>query len=376
MEARTPAFHPFTEKFLHGVDHNDSTLVAKDVLHRWRSDGQRSPPQAYEARNLVWRGSDPLLWRTPTSAELLAVCGFPVTALDEVSQSDRGQVEVRRNALIGRGFHVPSIIALFTIMALEVLGASPALRTDLSYGPAELFLRRRVHGTVFQPGAFHAFPGLITAKGLVDDVFPQLDCQKPAMASQVAKSIAHTALYQLQLYWIDTQLRGLPSFSQGPQWRSQVRQHKLDRKLRVLASSELVTSFTSGKIEHLRLSAQLKFPFSLVGDVDDDTEFVAICQALLGPYVGTFRRLQEKALKHLVTALTPIHVWLQTERTPEVRASGRHQEFRWYRCAYHLTQEARQATGQMLHRRISHCWTHRILPHLQASVCCRGAGAN
>ena len=96
---------------------------------------------------------------TLSSAERLAVCGFLVTALDEVSQSDRGQVEVRRNTLIGRGFHLPSIIPLFTIMALEVLGAS----TDLSYGPAELFLVRRVHGTVFQPGAFYSFPGLITA---------------------------------------------------------------------------------------------------------------------------------------------------------------------------------------------------------------------
>ena len=76
----------------------------------------------------------------------------------------------------------------------------------------------------------------------------------------------------------------------------------------------------SGKREHLELSAQLQPPFSLQGDVDDDTEFVAIGQALLGPYVGTFRRLQEKALKHLVTALMPIHVWLQTKRTPEVRA--------------------------------------------------------
>ena len=57
-----------------------------------------------------------------------------------------------------------SPLSFFTIMALEVLGASPALRTDLSYGPAELFLRRRVRGTVFQPDAFHSFPGLITAR--------------------------------------------------------------------------------------------------------------------------------------------------------------------------------------------------------------------
>ena len=75
-----------------------------------------------------------------------------------------------------------------------------------------------------------------------------------------------------------------------------------------------------GKMRHLQLSAQLQSPFSLVSDVDDDTEFVAIGQALLGPYVGTFRRLQEKALQHLVTALSPIHAWLQTKRTQDVRA--------------------------------------------------------
>ena len=133
----------------------------------------------------------------------------------------------------------------------------------------------------------------------------------------MAKSILHTALYQLQLYWIDTQLRGLPSFSQGPQWRSQVqRGRSLATQVR-----QKITGFRkfgigclippgSGKREHLRLSAQLQSPFSLVGDFDDDTEFVAIGQALLGPYVGTFRRLQEKALRHLVTALTSIHVWL------------------------------------------------------------------
>ena len=324
VEARAPALHPFTEEFLHTLDSEDATLVAKDVLHLWRADGQRLPPQADEAKNIVWKGSDLHLWRTPSSAERLAICGFPVTALDEVSPGVRGPVEARRNTLIGRGFHLPSVIVLFTIM---VLGASPVPRTDFSYGPAELFLRRRVHGTVFQPGAFHAFPGLITAKGLVDDVFLQLDCQNPALASQVAKSILYTALYQLQFYWIDPQLRSLRGFSQGPQWRSQV------KRGRALAtqSRQKITGFGkfgmgylipsgNGKKDHLRLSAQLQSPFSLQGDVDDDTEFVAIGQALLQPYVGTFRRLQEKASKHLVTALTPIHVLLQTKRTPEVRA--------------------------------------------------------
>ena len=112
-------------------------------------------------------------------------------------------------------------------MALEVLGSSPAPRTDLSYGPAELFLRRRVHGTAFQPDAFRSFPGLITARDLVEDIFLQLDCQNFSLASKVVKTILPTALYQLQLYWADTQLRGLPGFSQGPQWRSQMRRSSL-----------------------------------------------------------------------------------------------------------------------------------------------------
>ena len=43
--------------------------------------------------------------------------------------------------LIGRGFHLPFIIVLFTIIALEILDASPVPRMDFSYGPAELFLR-------------------------------------------------------------------------------------------------------------------------------------------------------------------------------------------------------------------------------------------
>ena len=56
MEARTLALHPFAEELLHGVDREDAALVADDVLFRWRSDRQRFPPRAYEAKNLVWIG--------------------------------------------------------------------------------------------------------------------------------------------------------------------------------------------------------------------------------------------------------------------------------------------------------------------------------
>ena len=356
--------------------------MAKDVLHRWRADGQRFPPQAYEAKNLVWKGSDPPLWRTPTSAERLAICGFPVTALDEVSPRVRGPVEARRNTLIRKRFPLGIHHRLFyhhgaggpeaprqshertSVMALR------------NFSCADVFM-----GPSFSLVFFYAFPGLITAKSLVNDVFLQLDCQNPALASQVAKSILYTALYRLQLYWIDTQLRGLPGFSQGPQWRRQV------RRGRALATQarQKNTGFGkfgmgyfihpgSGEREDLRLSAQLQSPFSLQGDVDDDTEFVAIGQALLGSHVDTFRRLQGKVLKHLVTALTPIHVWLQTKRTPEVRAVADVKNSAL--IAAHTTllrwPDRLQAKCYIEGCRIV---THRIFPHLQASAFCRRPGA-
>ena len=198
MKSNAPALYSFTKELWQEWDHREATTVANDVLLRWHSDRKRFPPRAYEARNLVEMvRSTPL--KTFSSAERLAICGFLVTALDEILGSNRGPVEARRNTLVGQGFHLPFTIVLFTIIALEVLGTSPTLRTDVSYGPAELFLRRRVHGTAFQPNAFHSFPGLITARDLVEDILLQLDCQNFSLASKVAKTILHTALYQLQL---------------------------------------------------------------------------------------------------------------------------------------------------------------------------------
>ena len=162
-------------------------------------------------------------------------------------------------------------------------------------------------------GASHSSSRVDHSQRPYGSFFLQLDCQNLALASQVATFFLHTALYQRQLYRIDTQWRGPPSFSQGPQWRSQVQRGRtLATQVRhkITGYGYLIPS-GSGRKEHLWLSAQLQSAFSLVRDVDDDTEFVVIGQALLGPYVGTFRRLREKALKHSVTALTPIHVWLQ-----------------------------------------------------------------
>ena len=41
------------------VSHLEAALVAGVVLIRWRSDRQLFQPHACEARNPVWKGSDP-----------------------------------------------------------------------------------------------------------------------------------------------------------------------------------------------------------------------------------------------------------------------------------------------------------------------------
>ena len=135
MKSNAPALVSFTEEFWQEWNHKDATSVADDVLFRWRSDRQRFPPRAYEARNLVWKGSDYSSGGRSAQRNDWRFVGFPVTALDEILGSNRGPVEARRNTLVGQGFHLPFTIVLFTIMALEVLGVSPALRTDLNYGP-------------------------------------------------------------------------------------------------------------------------------------------------------------------------------------------------------------------------------------------------
>ena len=204
MKANAPALYSFTEEFWQEWDLRDATSVANDVLLRWRSDRQRFPPRAYEARKIL------------CGKGLIHPCGGRSAQLNDkrfvvflsqlwMKSWEVTVVEARRNTLVGQGFHLPFTIVLFTIIALEVLGTSPTLRTDLSYGPAELFLRRRVHGTVFQPGAFHSFPGLITARGLVEDIFLQLDCQNLSLASNKGSEINFVHCL--------VPLRGLPGFS-------------------------------------------------------------------------------------------------------------------------------------------------------------------
>ena len=130
---------------------------------------------------------------------------FLVTALDEILGSNRGPVEARRNTLVGQGFHLPFTIVLFTIIALEVLGTFANLKNGSQLWPRRTFLASAcVCGQFSSLMLFTSFPGLITARDFVEDIFLQLDCQNFSLASKVAKTILHTALCQLQLYWVDT----------------------------------------------------------------------------------------------------------------------------------------------------------------------------
>ena len=56
MKSNAPAFDSFSEEFWQEWNHKDATSVAEDVLFRWRSDRQRFPPRAYQARKSCVEG--------------------------------------------------------------------------------------------------------------------------------------------------------------------------------------------------------------------------------------------------------------------------------------------------------------------------------
>ena len=146
----------------------------------------------------------------------------------------------------------------------------------------------RVLGTVFQIGAFSSFHEPIAAEGRVKDIFLHR-WQDPFRIPPIPSS---TLLGRHQL-------RGLPGFHTGI---AMVQPGATRTRSGHTGSTEIPPGSGKRGICGYLLSCN-HLSFTLHGDV----------------VFGTFRRQQEEALKHLVAALKPIHEWLQTKRTQEVR---------------------------------------------------------
>ncbi|CAE7861519.1 DNMT3A, partial [Symbiodinium necroappetens] len=163
-----PCFPVFSRAFKHPPDHGPRQDPV--VMQRFREHGQWFPLFNYEENALLWKKDQ---WRVPNSSERAQIMGIPPAALKWAPRTPRSetQAEQVRCSLIGNSFHVPSCM-LALIMLFQLCPQASAIPPD----------------SVWQPGLVDNFPGVL---GL------------------------NVALAKLQVYWVDTQMRGLPAAPQG-----------------------------------------------------------------------------------------------------------------------------------------------------------------
>ncbi|CAE7557407.1 Dnmt3b [Symbiodinium sp. CCMP2456] len=266
-----PCFPVFTRSFRHPPD--QGPLSDRATLQRFRDDGCRYPLFCYAEPALLWRGSE---WRVPSSSERAQIMGIPPALLHwapakqghEVDDACKEQV---RSSLVGNSFHVPS--CMLALMVMSVL-------RNMS-------------------GCMPSTPAFIQDFGVL---LPPLQ----------ATPEVNLALARLQAYWVDTQLRGLKSEPQGPEWRQQRHLQASKQALGVqsggpgskLASVPLLP-LDVGKDLHMKLSTCLPSPYDVSGEVDDDARFACWIMCTLGPCIRVWRQQQQRAMQTVAKFLQP-----------------------------------------------------------------------
>ncbi|CAL1129060.1 unnamed protein product [Cladocopium goreaui] len=273
------AMHPFTREFWHPCDR--VKLVPPEAAARFYQDERRFPPLAYTAESLLWRKDE---WRQPGPEERAQMMGFPAQCLQAV----QGPAAVRRqrqNSMLGNGFHLPMIVALFCLLPGVLSMQVPRPLFDL----AERKMQERLAGTVWEPGRLQVFPGLLSSDQVVQSMQRTVFGSLPISANVwqlTATRLAPLPVWQLQAYTAWAVGRGLT----GQRYPGNSRKG-LDH-LR--------------KEEHIKQAVGLPSPFRLREWPEQDVDFVlhAIAtwqQALIG-----YSEQCRQVFRQVCTALLPL----------------------------------------------------------------------
>ena len=211
------AIHVLTREFFHPGDRAQGCSNA--AVQRFWEMGCRFPESAHEDSSVLWKGDQ---CRLPDSQERLSLHGCPAGAVDAIDTSLASweSAEARRNSLIGNGFHLPSIMIVFILLAQTMQAVSlsvPLLPKD------ESWLRGRVRGTVWQPGVVESWPTLFGPSEVVADMqqmFSGLDIPG-SVWDHTTVALEKVDLAVLQTYFVDTQMRARDPLVQGPEWQQQ-----------------------------------------------------------------------------------------------------------------------------------------------------------
>ena len=313
------AMHPFTREFWHPADRTH--LTSPDATARFYADDRRFPPSAYSAESLLWRGDS---WRQPSPMERCQMMGLPAQCLRSVT----GPTAVRRqrqNSLLGNGFHVPMIVALFCLVPQLLAHKVPAPLLDLR----EHNLRQRLTGTIWEPGRLQVFPGLRDAPAVLHDMKHHLlaDFFVPDPVWQhTEKRLQGVPLWQLQAFTGWALGHGLGFDDLGSTVLSS--SHRTELYAGISGQRYPGTSAKGldhllppglGKEAHIAQALPLPSPFRPRPWPEPDVDFVlhavTVWQEALIPYAASCRKI----LAQLGSALARLEDALEVYRSPSSR---------------------------------------------------------
>ena len=313
------AMHTFTREFLHPSDRVAS--VSPSAAERFVSDSKRFPPGAYEAPSLAWKGPS---WRTLSPGERAQILGVPPECLSKVPGHPELKIQ-RQNSILGNGFHLFSIVALFSMLP-QILGTKiPPPLPDI----AEAALLARCVHTVWEPGRLDNFHGLLSVDEVLfqmQSMFPQ--CHIPdSVWSRTRSRLAHCDLTALQAYAAWCQLRQMGTECLGPQPLLRADRARLFAGLggqRHPADSsrglDHLLPAGLGKTEHVRRALSLPSPFAFQVWPEADIGFVLDLICVWRDCLPGFASRQRHIIRTVATALTPLEECLASCRVSSAHA--------------------------------------------------------
>ena len=327
MKGEAEPVFTFSREFFHPTDNMRD--VPAQACQRFFDDARRFPPGAYVETSLLWKGER---WRTPSPAERAQMLGSPPSATAAVTGSQDERVRLR-NSLLGNGFHIPSILVLFSLLSV-MCDAKVQFMPD----PTLSSIRARTEHTLWGGDWLYRAPGLLSAA----DVILDMQCQFPDIV--VAPEVWHQCQHGLS--HCDLALPQAFSCFQrslGRDWTGCPPRPLLARdRTRIFASNsgQRYSSEESrgldfllppglGKLGHLRASGTLPSPFLSSRWPDDDVDFVAYTISVWQDLLPYLAQRQRRALRSIKAAVRPLLSVLYGSRSESSRkvASGKDPAF-------------------------------------------------
>ena len=209
--------------------------------------------------------------RLPDPAELAQLHAVPAALLPSFDAP--GCSKVLQLFAVQTCCHAPSLA-----MVLAILQQQQQQLTDVRKVPRpwyvqdERHLLQLTHTSVFNPTVLAGVPGLFSAEQVTELFYARCALHNIAFRMpqyQLEQALSSIDLPALQVYWADTQLRGLQANPQGIEWAQQ-----RSPALALVATGQQKGSGVSAfalpplhekglsKSEHLIESAQVTSPFS------------------------------------------------------------------------------------------------------------------